>query len=268
MNDNFESGITKSNEPPSLHVLIVDDEPLARAKIRSVLSQCTQSGIGKVYEASDAEHALITAQGCPINVALLDVQMPGMNGVMLARKLRETFIHMAFIFVTAYEEHALNAFEVEAVDYLTKPVRTERLAAALERASRWLQSREITHASTTAPHVMVRERGALLRVPLATILYFKAEMKYTTLRTNDREFVIETPLSELEEQYAEHFVRVHRNALVSVSAIQAVSKGSNLQVQDDEGSEGWVVQLRGLAEPLAVSRRQLPEVKTRFQALS
>lgn len=264
------STYSKSSTPdrPALHVLIVDDEPLARAKMRSILSQCTQSGITKVYEANDAEHALVTAQGCPINVALLDVNMPGMNGVMLARKLRETFIHMAFIFVTAYEEHALNAFEVEAVDYLTKPVRTDRVQLALERAGRWLQSREIDNTSTTAPHVMVRERGALLRVPLSTILYFKAEMKYTTLRTNDREFVIETPLSELETQYGEHFVRVHRNALVAVAAIQSVSKGSTLTSPDEEGAEGWVVQLRGLAEPLAVSRRQLPEVKARFQTVS
>jgi two-component system, LytTR family, response regulator AlgR len=258
-----EATVADSASQPSLHVLVTDDEPLARAKIRSLLSQCTSSGIARVYEAGDADHAWVTAQGCPINVALLDVQMPGTNGVMLARRLREQFQHLAIVFVTAYEEHAYSAFEVEAVDYLTKPVRLERLIAALERSQRWLNAKE---ASTTdvAPHVMVRERGVMLRVPLATILYFKAEMKYTTLRTVDREFVIETSLNELEMQYDAQFVRVHRNALVSVSAIDGLSRAAMV---DEEGSESWVVRLRGLAEPLAVSRRQLAEVKARFQSV-
>jgi two-component system response regulator AlgR len=245
-----------------LHVLVVDDEPLARTKIRALLSQCTASGIARVYEAGDAEHALVTAQGCPINVALLDVQMPGTSGLVLARKLREQFQHLAIVFVTAYEEHAYSAFEVEAVDYLTKPVRIERLTTALERCSRWLKAKESV-ATDIAPHVMVRERGVLLRVPLATILYFKAEMKYTTLRTVDREYVIETSLNELEAQHATQFVRVHRNALVAISAIEGLSKAGGT---DEEGGESWVVRLRGLGEPLAVSRRQLAEVKSRFQA--
>jgi two-component system response regulator AlgR len=252
-----------SQELP-LHVLVVDDEPLARTKIKNLLAQCPQLNIARVYEAASGEHALVAVQGCPVNVALLDVHMPGISGVTLARQLRQQFQHLAFVFVTAYEEHAFNAFEVEAVDYLTKPVRLERLAAALERAVRWLQGRESASASN-APHLMVRERGAMLRVPIANILYFKAEMKYTTLRTADREFVIETPLAELETQYADYFVRIHRNALVAVSAIQSVSKAASA---DDEGGEGWVVQLRHVSEPLAVSRRQLPEVKARFSALA
>lgn len=247
----------------ALHVLVVDDEPLARTKLKNLLAQCPQAHVARVYEAANGEHALVTVQGCPVNVALLDVQMPGIDGVMLARQLRQQYQQLAFIFVTAYEQHALNAFEVEAVDYLTKPVRLERLAAALERATRWLQGRESASASS-APHLMVRERGALLRVPIASVLYFKAEMKYTTIRTVDREFVIETPLADLESQYPDYLVRIHRNALVAVSAISAVTKTAS---PDDEGGESWVVTLRHLSEPLAVSRRQLPEVKSRFQSM-
>lgn len=105
----------------ALHVLVVDDEPLARTKLKNLLAQCPQAHVARVYEAANGEHALVTVQGCPVNVALLDVQMPGIDGVMLARQLRQQYQQLAFIFVTAYEQHALNAFEVEAVDSSPSP---------------------------------------------------------------------------------------------------------------------------------------------------
>lgn len=243
-----------------LYVLVVDDEPLARAKLQSMLAKCTQPRISRVVEAASGEHALIAAAGCPVNVALLDVQMPGMSGVALARTLRERYQQMAFIFVTAYEDYAFAAFEVEAVDYLNKPVRMERLEAALERAARWLAGRDTV---ADEAHLVVRERGALIRVPLASVLYFKAEMKYTTIRTAEREYVIETPLTELETEHAARFVRVHRNALVANAAIVSLVKHA---APDDDSGDGWVIHLRSSDETLAVSRRQLAAVRERMQA--
>jgi two-component system response regulator AlgR len=246
-----------------VHVLVVDDEALARAKLRSLLerpSAVAPVSVQRCVEAANGDHALIAAEGCPINLAFVDVQMPGMNGVALAQRLRQRHPDLAIVFVTAFENYAIDAFDVEAVDYLTKPVRAERLAQALERVARWLASRDADVGQDDA-HLLVRDRGALVRVPLASVTYFKAEMKYTTVKTIDREFVIDTPLAELESHYPERFVRVHRNALVSIAAIMAVLRGP----ADDEGGEGWVVQLRGVSEMLPISRRQLAEVRAKVQ---
>ena len=248
-----------------LYLLIVDDEPLARAKLSAMLAKSHEHAIARVIEAANGEHALVAAQACPVNVALLDVQMPGMSGITLARELRARYKHMALVFVTAYEDYAFGAFEVEAVDYLTKPVRQERLDAALERAARWLAAVASTSASNAEePHVVVLERGAVLRVGVSSIVYFKAEMKYTTIRTAEREYVIETPLSELETAYPDRFIRVHRNALVANNAITALVKHAT---PDDDSGEGWVIHVRGLTDTLAVSRRQLTEVRARVKAV-
>jgi two-component system, LytTR family, response regulator AlgR len=247
-----------------LYVLIVDDEPLARAKLQAMLAKCHDHAIARVIEATNGEHALVAAEGCPVNVALLDVQMPGMSGITLARELRSRYKHLALVFVTAYEDYAFGAFEVEAADYLTKPVRQERLEAALARAARWLAAvASSSAADADEPHIVVRERGAVLRVLLSSIVYFKAEMKYTTIRTAEREYVIEQPLSELEAAYPDRFIRVHRNALVANNAIVSLVKHAT---PDDDSGEGWVIHVRGLPDTLAVSRRQLTEVRARVKA--
>jgi two-component system, LytTR family, response regulator AlgR len=241
-----------------LRILIVDDEPLARAKLQTLLSRVNPAP-SRVLEAASGDSALLAADASAINLVLIDVQMPGMNGLSLARSLRERYALLAIIFVTAFEGYALGAFEVEAVDYLTKPVSQQRLEEALERATRWLNR---PAAASEVEYILVRERGAVIRVPLDSVLYFKAELKYTTLCTSEREYVIETPLADLETQFGERFIRVHRSTLVCVAAITSLAKET---LPSDDTGEAWVLHLRGLPDAIAVSRRQLGDLRLRLK---
>jgi two-component system response regulator AlgR len=165
----------------------------------------------------------------------------------------------AIIFVTAYDEYAIKAFEVRALDYLLKPVRRERLAAALERArDQAAPSAEALRGLEGAPrrHLSVPERGRITLLPVAEILYLKAELKYVTIRTAEREYLLEESLTHLEQEFAEAFVRIHRNCLVAKSHISGFEKS----VLED-GEQAWVVLLDGCAEKLPVSRRQWHAVK-------
>jgi two-component system response regulator AlgR len=182
----------------------------------------------------------------------LDVQMPGADGVTLARTLRGMAQPPAIVFVTAHAEHAVAAFELEAVDYLTKPVRLERLQAALAKVGR-----RTAPASEAEPEVLlIQDRGRTERVPLVEVLYFKAELKYVTVRTAARSYILDGSLAELEERHGAQFLRVHRNALVARKAVRALEKH-----YDVEEGEGWAVRLNGIDELLAVSRRQLTAVR-------
>jgi two-component system response regulator AlgR len=236
----------------ALRVLIVDDEPLARSRLRTLLASC--EGVAIAGEAGSAAQAMEQLGRHEFDAVLLDVQMPGADGVTLARALRELAKPPAVVFITAHPEHAVAAFEVEAVDYLTKPVRLERLQAALEKVGRR------THASTATPPepevLLIQDRGRTERVPLAEILYFKAELKYVTVRTAARSYILDASLSDLEERHHGHFMRVHRNALVARRAVRALEK-----YDDPEEGEGWAVRLNGIDEPVAVSRRQLSAVR-------
>jgi two-component system response regulator AlgR len=163
----------------------------------------------------------------------------------------------ALIFVTAHAEHAVEAFELEAVDYLTKPVRLERLQQALQKAERYIQSTRGLVASFSQEEVLIiQERGRTERIPLVQIVYFKAELKYVTVRTASRSYILDGSLNELEEKYRSEFVRVHRNALIARRAVRALEKHF-----DAEEGEGWAVRLNGVDELLAVSRRQLAAVR-------
>lgn len=233
-------------------VLIVDDEPLARSRLRALLANC--EGADVAGEAASAAQAMEQLSRHEFDVVLLDVQMPGADGVALARTLRHLPKPPAVVFVTAHPEHAVAAFEVEAVDYLTKPVRLERLQAALEKVGRR------SHAGAAVvlePEVLlIQDRGRTERVPVAEILYFKAELKYVTVRTAARSYILDASLSDLEERHHVHFMRVHRNALVARRAVRALEK-----YDDPEEGEGWAVRLNGIDEPVAVSRRQLSAVR-------
>ena len=167
------------------------------------------------------------------------------------------------VFVTAHAEHAVAAFELEAVDYLTKPVRLERLQVALQKVER-LAAGAAAAAPDAAPEVLViQDRGRTERVPLAEVLYFKAELKYITVRTAARSYILDASLSELEERHATQFLRVHRNALVARRAVRALEKHF-----DPEEGEGWAVRLNGIDELLAVSRRQLSAVREALGGLT
>jgi two-component system response regulator AlgR len=248
---------TSSAASSALRVLVVDDESLARARMRTLLSDCTQPAAHCVAEASNATQALAMVQHQAVDVALIDIHMPGADGLTLARALRALASPPAVIFVTAHAEHAVEAFDLEALDYLTKPVRLERLQQALLKVERSIQYRRGLEADLVHKDVLIiQERGRTERVPLSQILYFKAELKYVTVRTAVRSYILDGSLNELEEKYPADFVRIHRNALIARRAVRALEKHF-----DAEEGEGWAVRLNGVDELLAVSRRQLAAVR-------
>ncbi|MBS0499295.1 MAG: response regulator transcription factor [Burkholderiaceae bacterium] len=240
----------------TLRVLIVDDEPLARARLRSLLGDCRAPAAQVAGEAANAADAMAQLAHQRFDVALLDIHLPGADGMQLAQALRALAEPPAVVFVTAHTEYAVRAFEIEALDYLTKPVRLERLQAALQKAERLTQAERGPEADSTVESLLISERGRTLRVPLAEVLYLRAELKYVTVRTASASHLLDGSLSQLEERWGERFVRIHRNALVARAAMRALVR----HVDADEG-EGWAVQLAGVDEALAVSRRQLAAVR-------
>jgi two-component system, LytTR family, response regulator AlgR len=252
------------NAPAMLRVLIVDDEALARLRLRQLVGECAEPRAVVAGEAPDAAQALAWLEAHDCDVLLLDVQMPGADGTQLAALLRARARPPAIVFVTAHAQHAVKAFELEALDYLTKPVRRERLQAALQRVARRLAlpSAAADGAAGDAPAIVVNDRGRVTRVPLSEVLYLKAELKYVTLRTARHTHVLDEPLADLEARLGERFLRVHRNALVARRAVRALERRVIAGEGDDESGEGWAVRVEGLDDEwLAVSRRQLGAVR-------
>ena len=239
-----------------LRTLIVDDEALARSRLRTLLGDCSAPGAQVLAEAADGEEALRLLHAGGFDLALVDIRMPGIDGVELVRTLRNLAHAPAVVFVTAHAAHAVTAFELEAVDYLTKPVRAERLHQALQKAERFLKERRALQAETPQESLLIQDRGRAERVPLAEVLYLKSELKYLTVRTALRSHILDGSLAEFEERYPKRFVRVHRNALVARDAIRALEK-----YEGTEDAEGWVLRLHGVTEPVLVSRRQLAAVR-------
>ena len=240
----------------SLRTLIVDDEALARSRLRTLLGDCSAPGAQVLAEAADGEEALRLLHAGGFDLALVDIRMPGIDGVELVRTLRNLAHAPAVVFVTAHASHAVTAFELEAVDYLTKPVRAERLHQALLKAERFLKDRRGQQSETPQESLLIQDRGRAERVPLAEVLYLKSELKYLTVRTALRSHILDGSLAEFEERYPRRFVRVHRNALVARDAIRALEK-----YEGGEDAEGWVLRLHGISEPVLVSRRQLAAVR-------
>lgn len=240
-----------------LRALVVDDEALARTRMRTLLSDCKTPAVQCLGEAAHAVQAMEMLQHQVVDVAFIDIHMPGADGLALARSLQSLPQAPALIFVTAHAEHAVQAFDLEAVDYLTKPVRLERLQQALQKVERTLQSRRGLEVNLTQEDVLIiQERGRTERIPVQQILYFKAELKYVTVRTATRSYILDGSLNELEEKHRAGFVRIHRNALIARRAVRALEKHF-----DAEEGEGWAVRLNGVDELLAVSRRQLAAVR-------
>jgi two-component system response regulator AlgR len=239
-----------------MQVLVVDDESLARSRMRALLAECGQIGPVRVTEASTSKQALDELARQPIDVILLDIHMPGMDGLALAAAVGRLSRPPAVVFVTAHAEHALQAFELEAVDYLTKPVRAERLRLALDKAARWLRAR--AEPAAVDEFLLIHDRGRAERVPLDDVVYLKAELKYVTVRTPQRSWLYDGSLHELERDHPSRWLRVHRNALVARNRLRALERGQ--EGAGDEG-DGWVVRLDGIEERLQVSRRQLPAVR-------
>jgi two-component system response regulator AlgR len=223
----------------------------------------------QVDEAADVASARQLMQHGSYQLLLLDIQMPGTSGLELAADLVRRRPHAAalpaVVFVTAHDEHALAAFDHAAVDYLTKPVRRERLAQALERVRPLLRGAATSSQSSpvvdAAPTLAVLERGAVLRVSLAEVLYFRSDNKYTLVRTATRHHLIDTPLGELEQRHGARFVRTHRSALVAVEAISGLDRVVAPTAGTADDNADWVVRVRGLTDTLPISRRQLPVLR-------
>ena len=239
-------------------VLIVDDELPARQRLRSLLEELDQTEI--IGEAITGEDALKQAMDLSPDVVLLDVRMPGMDGIAAARHLSALAQPPAIIFTTAYDEYAFNAFDVQAVGYLLKPIRKEKLAAALSQAARLTrpQLHKISGAEEAdrRTHVAARHREGLRLIPIEDIQYFLAEQKYTTVQHLQGQDLIDEPLRSLEEEFTADFVRIHRNALVSVRHLEGIDRNADGQ---------YFVRIKGCAAPLQVSRRMAGELRERFR---
>ena len=243
-----------------LRIAIVDDEAPARSRLRDLLADCAATQPLEIMgEAASGAEALELLTNQPCDVVLLDVRMPGMDGIEAAQHLRKFDPPPAVIFTTAYDAYALKAFEVHAIDYLLKPIRAARLAEALAKirttappkAQALAELRSVPRVALSAS-----ERGKVHLIPVAHIIYLRAELKYVTARTREREFLLDESLSKLEEEFAATFVRVHRSCLVARAAIRGFERGAG------EGNDGqWEALLNGCDERIAVSRRQQHIVK-------
>jgi two-component system, LytTR family, response regulator AlgR len=250
-----------------LRIFIADDEALARGRLKELLADIRgELASAIVGEAASGLEVIDRLPGSAAQVLLLDIQMPGMGGIELARHVCTLENAPAVIFVTAHDRHAVEAFELNALDYLMKPVRAERLASALKKAlaavpaegERIERSERLARAATGAREFFsVAERNRIVLVPVGEVLFLKAELKYVTLRTKAGEHLIEEPLVSIEREFAERFVRVHRNCLVARGAIRGFERVAG----GGEEEPHWNVVLDGVTERLPVSRRLWPAVK-------
>ena len=235
-----------------MRILIVDDEPLARARLRGLLSDFPD--VELAGEAGDGEAALRACDRHRPDLVMLDIRMPGMDGMEVARRLAARPSPPLVVFCTAFDGHALSAFETDAIDYLVKPVRVQRLLSALQKVPKLkpLNAERISQLPANARRFLsVTERSRVVLVPIDEVVYLKAELKYITIRTANREHLLEESLTRLEQEFGHRFVRVHRNCLVARDAIRGFERRVN-----DDGDAHWEVLLNGLSETLPVSRRQ------------
>jgi len=256
------------SSPAPLKILIVDDEPLARSRLRELLGDIeAQMPNQVVAEAGNGLLALEVLREQAVDVVLADIRMPGMDGIELASHLGRMTSPPAVIFTTAYDNYAVQAFDLNAVDYLLKPVRAQRLLAALQKVPAQHPDpallagigQEMRGSGRT--HLSCHERGRLLLVPVSEVLYFKADLKYVTARTVEREYLLDEALTHLETEFAERFIRLHRAVLVAKPALAGFEKG----LAEDADAYGWAL-LRGVPEKLPVSRRQWVPAKSLVKA--
>ena len=250
--------------PNSLKILIVDDEALARSRLRQLLADiAAQQPSDVVGEAANGLAAMDILHEQAVDIILADIRMPGMDGMELAGHLGGLTNPPAIIFTTAYDNYAVQAFELNAIDYLLKPVRTQRLLAALQKARPLPSTAQATLNALGQQvraggrtHLACNERGRLLLVPVAEVLYFKAELKYVTARTVDREYLLDEALAHLETEFPERFFRLHRAVLVAKNALSGFEKAAG----EDAEAYGWAL-LKQIPEKLPVSRRQWSPAK-------
>lgn len=244
-----------------MRILIADDEPLARTRLRRMLEELPQAA--NLAEAENGLQALKLIGEWQPDVVLLDIRMPGLDGLEVAKRLTHLEHPPAIIFTTAFDSHAIAAFESQATDYLLKPIRKERLQQALTKATRTtrLQLANLPQhgAGTARTHLSATQGGKLRLIPLRDILYFQAGHKYVSVHYTDGEVLIEESLKSLEEEFADRFVRIHRNALVAMEHIVGLDR--------DDSGQHFVV-LRDNPTRLEISRRHLAELRARLRQTS
>lgn len=240
----------------SLSILIADDEAPARNRLRELLGDIAE--VRLVGEAGNGKEALALAEQTGAQVLLLDIRMPQMDGIEAAMHVQKLQAPPAIIFTTAFDGYAVQAFDINAVDYLLKPIRRERLQTAINKARALLpaQLEGIRPLQPRRTHFSVSERGRVILVPVAEVVYLRAELKYTTVRTKEREYLIEDSLTSIEQEFGNQFLRLHRNCLVAQASIQGYQKAKG-----EDGESHWVALLRDVPETVAISRRQMHVVK-------
>ncbi len=244
----------------ALKVLIADDETPARNRLRELLGDMENVAI--VAEAKNGKEAIDLAENCQPDVMLLDIRMPLMDGIEAAQHAQKLAHKPHIIFTTAFDAYAIKAFDLNAVDYLLKPIRLERLQTALNKAHALQPNIEAALKAIQTPrqkarsHLSIHERGRVNLVPIETIIYLRAELKYITIRTVEREYLIEESLTHLEVEFGERFIRLHRNCLVAPLFITGYEKRLN-----DDNEQQWVAILKNIPETIAISRRQQHLVK-------
>jgi two-component system response regulator AlgR len=243
-----------------MKALIVDDEPLARERLVALVADI--DGVDVAGHAGNGLDALDAALALKPDLVLLDIRMPVMDGLECARHLATLEAPPAIVFCTAYEDHALAAFEANAVDYLVKPIRIERLRAAIAKAER-LAGAIVRRIESTEPgrrrsHLCARVRGSLVLVPVGEIAYLLAEDKYVVVHHAKGEVLIEEPLTALEDEFGDRFVRIHRNCLVALARLAGLDRAADGRV---------LARVEGAAAPLEVSRRNLPALRKLVRSL-
>lgn len=252
-----------------LKLIIADDEAPARNRLRELLAEI--SHIDVVAEAKNGQEALNLASEYQPDIVLLDVRMPVMDGIEAAQHLQKMAKPPAIIFTTAFDNYAMQAFDISAVDYLLKPIRLERLQVAINKARALLpgQLEALAPLNRQRTHFSISERGRILLVPLIEVIYLRAELKYVTVRTAAREYLIEESLTHLEQEFSGIFIRLHRNCLVANDYILGFEKravdGAPHNPEDEVNADRdspksaekqWVAMLKLVPETIAVSRRQ------------
>jgi two-component system, LytTR family, response regulator AlgR len=238
-----------------LTLLIADDETPARNRLRDLLGDIENIEI--VAEAKNGKEAIELAQAFKPDVLLLDIRMPLMDGIEAAQHAQKLEPKPHIIFTTAFDAYAMKAFDLNAIDYLLKPIRLERLQTAINKAHalKPTQMDALKPLQKMRGHLSVHERGRVLLVPIESIIYLRAELKYVTVRTVEREYLIEESLTNLEAEFGERFVRLHRNCIVARQAISGYEK------RQIEGDSQWVALLKGVSDTVTISRRQQHLVK-------
>jgi len=243
-----------------MRVLLVDDEAPARARLKDLIADLAATlPVEVAGEAATGREALAAVCALKPDVVLLDIRMPDIDGIETAEHLLKLEQPPAVIFTTAYDGYALRAFEVNAIDYLLKPVREERLAAALQKA-RALTTHRLEALKAAAgharTHLAITDRGRIILVPLPEVIYLKAELKYVTVRTAAKEYLLEESLTRLEQEFSGRFIRIHRNCLVARDHVAGFKRVHGGEEEGEHAGSGWVVMLKGVPETLPVSRRQ------------